>query len=152
MYFVHRVLWIVNPKCLNLNSWKQLVLHIECLIKHKFLFNWQYQSQSIVNKKSPMGFVHRVFLNSKSLMSYFVWNHQHVEKFENNSQFFLGCPQELDHRFMYIAPSSDNSLLTLILPFIKSESKELWVFFSFKMKSKKIKIHLNPPILCYVFL
>ena len=32
-------------------------------------------------------------------------------------------PQEFDHRFMYIAPSSDHSLLTLNLPFY-SDSKE----------------------------
>ena len=28
-----------------------------------------------------------------------------------------GCPQEVYHRFMYQASSSDNSLLTLNLPF-----------------------------------
>ena len=46
----------------------------------------------------------------------FVWNHQYSEKFLKK-HFFLGGgvgDQEFFHMFMYIAPSSDHSLLNLI--------------------------------------
>ena len=35
----------------------------------------------------------------------------------NLKKNFFGMPRELYHRFMYVAPSSDHSLLTLKLPF-----------------------------------
>ena len=43
------------------------------------------------------------FMNSESLVNYFVWNYEYFEKFG-------GCPppQEFYHGFMYIAPSSDH--------------------------------------------
>ena len=55
-------------------------------------------------------------MNSKSLVNCFVWNCQYFEKFAEN-KCFRDAPQEFYHRFMYIAPSSDHSLLIPNLPF-----------------------------------
>ena len=55
-------------------------------------------------------------MNSESPVNGFVWNHQYLEKFVLNI-FLAGCPEEFNHRFMYIAPSSDCSLVTPHLPF-----------------------------------
>ena len=64
-------------------------------------------------KKSLMGIVCRVLWKfSKTLVNCFVWNHQYFEKLAPKKS-----PWEFYHRFMYIAPSSDHSLLTLNLPF-----------------------------------
>ena len=60
------------------------------------------------------------FMNYKSLVNCFIWNHQYFEKFA--TIFFGGMPPRIiSSRFMYIhvAPSSDCSLLTLNLPFLK---------------------------------
>ena len=55
------------------------------------------------------------FMNSKSLVRCFAWNHQCLENFED---FFLGgCTQEFYHRFLCTTPSCDHSWLTLKLPF-----------------------------------
>ena len=54
-------------------------------------------------------------MNSKSLVNCFVWNHQYFEKFAHTRQILRGGA--FYHRFMFIAPSSDHSLLTLNLPF-----------------------------------
>ena len=60
---------------------------------------------------SLMGF-YRVLWILKSLGNCFVWNHQYYEKFAPPPPHW-----EFYHRFMYLAPSSDCSLLTLSLPF-----------------------------------
>ena len=54
------------------------------------------------------------FMNSESLGN-FVWNHQYFEKFPKNKNFLVGGHFT---SFMYIAPSSDHSLMTLNLPFM----------------------------------
>ena len=53
-------------------------------------------------------------MKSKSCVNYFVWNHQYF--WEIKKKKLGGGGQELYHRFMYIAPSGDCSLLTLNLP------------------------------------
>ena len=59
-----------------------------------------------------MDFVYS-FMNSKSLVNIFFWNHQYFKKFEEKKS---GCPREFYPGFMYRAPSSDHSLITLNLP------------------------------------
>ena len=68
---------------------------------------------------------------------------------------FLGWPGECYHRFMYIALSTDNSLLTLKLPFkvILSICEVVvwcmeWEWCTFK---RLMKIDPNPPILYHGF-
>ena len=60
-------------------------------------------------------------------------------------QKFGGCPQEFYHIFMYIAPSSDHSLLTPNLPFMYYNlHSQSWKFdfcqFSVKKKKKQKRI------------
>ena len=74
------------------------------------------QKQKISN-----GFCLYSFMNSKCLVNYFVWNCQYFEEFENKLikkliKFSAG-PQIFYHRCVYIAPSSDHSLLTSNLLF-----------------------------------
>ena len=75
-------------------------------------------------------------MNSKSIASCFVWNHQHFEKLAKLNIFRDAW--ENDHSFMYKAPSSDHSLLTLILPFkvLLRKFEVVW-----KDWSKFIQIH-----------
>ena len=56
-------------------------------------------------------------MDSKSLVDCFVRNHQYFEIFGEKKRGKMGCLREFYHRFMYIAPSSDCSLLTFSLPF-----------------------------------
>ena len=54
---------------------------------------------------------------SKIIVNYFVWNHWYFEKFDQKWGGGGGGWREIYYKFMYIAPSSDWSLLTLDLPF-----------------------------------
>ena len=64
-------------------------------------------------------------------------------------------PSRIYHRFVYKAPSSDYSLLTLILPFKVILSmfrlfSDVWSEKDALLK-RLLKIHSNPPILYYDF-
>ena len=52
-------------------------------------------------------------MNSKRLVNSFVWNHQYFV----GKKKILGGPWEFHQRLIYIAPSSDRSLLILNLSF-----------------------------------
>ena len=58
-----------------------------------------------------MGFVYSSsVMNSKGLVNCFVWNHKYFEEMcppQKKKKKKIGSPQELYHRFMYIASSSD---------------------------------------------
>ena len=74
--------------------------------------------------KHLIGFVYGVFMNSKSPVNCFVWNHQYFEKFAKN-QYFRDAPENVIYdRFVYIAPSS-YSLLIPNVPFIEVKSS-IW--------------------------
>ena len=62
------------------------------------------------------GFCLWSFMSSKSLVNWFVWNHQYFEKFAKIITL-LGCPRKFYHRFMHITPSSVRSLVNLNVPF-----------------------------------
>ena len=77
---------------------------------------------------SQMGFVNTYmykFMNSKSLVNCFVWNHQHFEKFAKTLLFFFffffggGTIFTIGYEFYvhHVPPCNDCSLLTLNLPF-----------------------------------
>ena len=69
----------------------------------------------------------------------------------NNNKQNLGCPQILCHSFMYIALSSDHSLVTLTLPFKVILRKFLRLFSDVWIENaalfkRLMKIHSNPPM------
>ena len=78
-------------------------------------------SQCIVlvnsEQKTLMGFVFIEFYDSKSPMNCFVRNHQYFEIFAPPPPKKRDAPENFYQSFMYIAPSSDCSLLTPNLPF-----------------------------------
>ena len=82
-------------------------------------------------------------MNSTSLVNCFVQSHQYLEKFAFFFFFFGGggVAQEFYHRFMYIAPSSGCSLLTLKLNFKVMSSENAALF------DRLMKIHSDLPIL-----
>ena len=94
------------------------------------------------------------FMNSESLVNFSVWNHQYFEDFAQRN--FGPYPREFYHRFMYIAPSSHHSLLTLNLPFKVILRRSAVVFSCLELECCTFskawrKINSNPPILYYGF-
>ena len=89
-------------------------------------------------------------------MNCFVWNHLYFEKLQKTKtkKTFLGCPQELDHRFICIVLSNVHSLLNFNVPFKLIRRRfevvswclewECCIFF-------KRLIHSNLPILYFGF-